>query len=59
MYLRVREVKEWYIDYLVKVLLEEEDDHEDLTSPLLVIASAVKGEFRVQNVADYTFEVWL
>ena len=58
-YLRVREAKEWYIDYLVKTLLEEGDDREDLTSPLLVVASVTKGEFRVKNVAHYTFEVGL
>lgn len=38
-HLRVRDVKEWYVDYLVGMLLEEDGDHEDLTAPLLVIAS--------------------
>ena len=58
-YLQVRDVKDWYVDYLVKMLLEEEDDHEDLTSPLLVLASVDKREFRMQNVDKYTFEVRL
>ena len=58
-YLRVRDVKQWYVDYLAGMLLEEGDDHEDLTSPLLVIVSVAKGEFRVKNVAHYSFEVRL
>lgn len=38
-HLRVRDVKEWYVDYLVGMLLEEDGDHEDLTAPFLIIAS--------------------
>jgi len=56
-HLRVREVKEWYVDYLVGMLLEEDGDHEDLTAPLLVIASVKKSEFRLKNMNRYTYEV--
>ena len=43
----------------MQMLLEEGDDHEDLTSPLLVLASVEKEEFRLKNVAHYTYEVRL
>lgn len=48
-HLQVREVKEWYVDYLVGMLSEEKDDHEDLTAPLLVIASADKERMQVKR----------
>ena len=57
-YLRVRDIKEWYVDYLVKMLLEE-GDCEDLTSPLLVLASVTREEFREKNIDQYTFKVRL
>ena len=41
-FLRVREVRDWYVDYLVGMLLQDKGDHEDLTAPLLVIASVTK-----------------
>ena len=56
-YLRVREVKEWFVEYLVDMLKEEESDHEDLTAPLLVIASCSKGEFKPRHLEKYTYEV--
>ncbi len=56
-YLRVREVKEWYVDYLAEMLLDEKGDHEDLTAPLLVIASATKSDFRPKSANSYTYEV--
>jgi hypothetical protein len=56
-YLRVREVKGWYVDYLVQMLLDEKDDHEDLTAPLLVIASVSKEEFKLKNLHSYSYEV--
>ena len=56
-YLRVREVKAWYVDYLVRMLLEEEGDHENLTAPLLVVASVSKADFHQKNLAKYTYEV--
>lgn len=56
-YLRVREVKDWYVDYLMEMLLDEETDHEDLTSPLLVVASVTKRDFKSKNIHSYTYEV--
>ena len=56
-YLRVREVKEWFVEYLVDMLGEEESDHEDLTAPLLVIVSCNKAEFRPRHMQKYTYEV--
>lgn len=56
-FLRVREVKDWYVTYLEKMLLEEKSDHEDLTAPLLVVASVSKEEFRAKNINTYTYEV--
>ena len=56
-YLRVREVKDWYVDLLGEMLAEEAGDHEDLTAPLLVVASVTKEDFKVQNVNKYTYQV--
>ena len=56
-YLRVREVKEWYVEYLAGMLLEENSDHEDLTAPLLVIASVSQRDFQLKNVNTYTYKV--
>ena len=58
-YLRVREVKEWYVDYLMTMLLEEENDHENLTAPLLVLASVTKADFQLKSLTNYTYEVCL
>ena len=56
-YLKVREVKLWYVDYLAKMLVEEDSDHEDLTAPLLVVASVSQSDFRQKNMNSYTYEV--
>ena len=56
-YLRVRDTKEWYVDFLVGLLLEEEEDHEDITAPLLVVCSVTKSEFKQKFINNYTFEV--
>ena len=42
--MRVPDIKEWYVDYLVGLLLEEDSDHEDIAAPLLVIASIKKAQ---------------
>ena len=55
-YLKVREVKQWYVDYL-PMLLKEDGDHEDLTALLLVIASVTQCDFRQRNINSYTYEV--
>ena len=56
-YLRVREVKAWYVDYLVGMLSGDIDDHEDLTAPLLVLVSVVKADFKFNNLQNYSYEV--
>jgi hypothetical protein len=56
-YLRVREVKKWYVDYLVQMLSGECDDHEDLTAPLLVVVSVTKENFKLKNLQNYSYEV--
>lgn len=53
----VRDTKEWYVDYLADMLSKSEEDHEDLTAPLLVIASVTKEEFRSTNKDKYTYQV--
>ncbi len=50
----VREVKEWFVQYLVNMLKEEETDHEAMTDPQLVIASCSVNEFKVANGHNYT-----
>lgn len=55
--LQIREVKEWYVDYLVEMLKTSESDHEDLTAPLLVTVSVKKEEFRISNKDKYTYQV--
>lgn len=54
---QVQEVKEWYIDYLVDLLNNEDDDHENLTAPLLVIASVSATDFQQLQVESYTYQV--
>lgn len=53
----MREVKQWYVDYLSNMLLKEDSDHEDLTAPLLVIVSVDKKDFKEENIKKYTFQV--
>ena len=50
-YLWVREVKDWYVDYLATLLLKE--DAEDLTAPFMVIASVSPSEFKAQKLNTY------
>ena len=45
------------MDYLQEMLLEEKGDHEDLTAPLLVIASVDKEEFKQKQMNNYSYEV--
>ena len=58
-YLRIRDVKELYMNFIAEGLKDEENDHEELTSPLLVIASVNKSEFRDKNISKYTYQVCL
>ena len=55
--LKVRDVKQWYVEYLSELL--GEDDQEELASPLLVISSVGKSEFRHEHLSSYTYEVQL
>lgn len=45
------------MEYLRDVLLKEEGDHEDLASPLLVIASVAPADFKQSKLSTYTYEV--
>ena len=56
-HLRVREVKEWYVKLLMKMLKEEAEDHEELTAPLLVVCSATKDAFKQRACQTYTYQV--
>lgn len=56
-YLQIRELKSWYIEYLMDMLSNSEGDHEDLTAPLLVIASVKQAEFKVSHMDKYTYQV--
>ncbi len=56
-FLQIRDVKQWYVEYLVEMLSTTEGDHEDLTSPLLVVASVKKEDFRMSNKDKYTYQV--
>lgn len=40
------------------MLQNSEDDHEDLTAPMLVIAPVKKEDFRVQDLDKYTYQVY-
>ena len=54
---RVHEVKKWYVDYLAGMFLEDKGDHENLTPPLLVIASVGKLDFQERCIERYTYDV--
>lgn len=56
-YLRIRDVKQWYVNHLVDMLGREVDDHEDLTAPMLVVASVDKNQFKQKEVNKYTYQV--
>ena len=49
-----QDVKEWYVSFSAESLKDEESDHEELTSSLLVIASVSNFEFRDKNISKYT-----
>lgn len=55
--LKVRDVKEWYIESLAGMLREEQEDHEDLTAPMLVLASVKKHEFLQSNPEKHLYYV--
>ena len=55
--MKVREVKDWYVDYLSEMMTDEKNDHEDLTSPLLVLASVSKEDFHNKSLDKYSYQV--
>lgn len=55
--LRVRDVKEWYVEYLAEEFRKENNDHEEMTAPLVVIANVTKEDWRTRDLNSYTFEV--
>ena len=60
-YLKIREVKEWYVELLMKMLegdtQEGYDDYEELTAPLLVVCSVSKQDFKMRSLHIYTYQV--
>ena len=56
--LMIREMKPWYVEYLVEMMGSSEGDHEDLTSPLLVTASVKKEDFRISQKDKYSYQVY-
>ena len=50
-------MSDWYVDYLADMIREELDNHEELTAPLLVIASVPKSEFQEKKSDKYTYSV--
>ena len=54
-FLQIRDMKSWYVEYLVELLSQA--DYEDLTAPLLVVASVKKEEFLVSQKHKYTYQV--
>ena len=52
--IRIRDVKEWYVDYLVGEMQKDVGDLEELIPPFVVIASCTQDNF---NISSYTFEV--
>lgn len=56
-YMKVRDVKDWYVNYLADELRKDNHDLEELTAPLLVVASTTKEDYRTKDMSSYTFEV--
>ena len=56
-YLRIRDMKQWYVDHLMDMLSKEVDDHEDLTAPMLVVVSVGKSQFKPKELNKYTYQV--
>ena len=45
------------MEYLATLLRDKDSDHEELTAPLLVIASVNASELQNRHVEKYTYEV--
>ena len=55
--IRIRDVKKWYVDHLVREMEQDAGDLEELTPPFVVIASCKKDDFSRRNITSYHFEV--
>ena len=53
---QIRDVKDWYVQYLANLLSGKDSDQEELTAPLLVIASVEASVFQHRHVERYTYE---
>ena len=53
--LLVRSISPWYVQYLKKKMTH--GDHEDLTSPLCVVACVPSGSFVPSDVKKYSYAV--
>lgn len=55
--MQIREVKQWYVEYLAQKIKENPGDTEDLTAPLVVVCNETKDHFDSSKVDYYTYEV--
>ena len=55
--LKVRDVKEWYVEYLAEEFKKEKNDHEEMTASLVVIGNVTREEFRTRELNSYSFQV--
>ena len=60
-YLKLREVKEWYVELLMKMLVgdteEGYNDYEEPTAPLLVLCPIRKQDFKMRLLHTYTYQI--
>lgn len=55
--LQIRDIKEWYVDYLVHQMKNGDCEGESLTSPMVVVSSCTKTTFDSSKLGDYSFQV--
>ena len=55
--MKVREVKDWYVDFLAEEIQKENRDLEELPAPLVVMASSTKDDSHMREKSSYTFQV--
>ena len=49
-YLKIRDVKQLYVNHLMDMLSKETDDHEDLIAQMLVVSSATTSQFKQKEL---------
>ena len=54
---KIRDVKDWYVEYLADQMVKDNEDFEELTAPLVVIASIKKNDFKAHNINQYKYQV--